>query len=556
MPISSRDLWFSLRLLSLVMLILPPPLRAQHASPKALHQAALSVFRLGNTREIDSIDPPFVDGGDANLVSRTLNEGLLVLDPATLRPQPGLAESWTVSSDGRRYAFTLRENLRWSDGSPLTIQDFIDAFKRNMHPETGAYYAAYMDVIEGAEAFRASGTAADWSKVAIRQLSLRELEIRLKEPAPYFLELLAQAIFLPQTVRTQKKAPGQGLPLSSGPFRLRSWALKDKMILEKNPYYHSATSVYLDEVQVFPIEDPKTAWNMYRAGELDWIRSLPASLIPKLRKMPDFHSSPILNTIYLRVNTKDLHLKDPRVRRAISMAIDRELLAEKVLREGQKAAYTFVAPGIEGYSAEPIISLDIPAARRLLDEAGYADRKKLPELAMIYPSNPMSERIGLALSAMLVRNLGVRMAPRNLERGVFYDRLNDLRYQIARSDWTLEYSDPRSSLEKFTSANVMNNLTGFADPTYDQLIATSSVEWDQEKRWKGFRRAEEILVGEQAALIPLFTNVSINLWKPYVKGMYDNPRLYYSIRHVRLERSTQASGAEKHRRSVQQEAKL
>ncbi len=204
------------------------------------------------------------------------------------------------------------------------------------------------------------------------------------------------------------------------------------------------------------------------------------------------------------------------------------------MREGQRPAYGFIAQGIPGYPSRPLIEENIPAARKLLADAGFPNGRNFPNMTLLYPSHPQSEKLALAISTMLKRALNINISPSGRERGVFYDKLENLRYDIARSDWTTEFNDPKSYLDKFTADNASHNLTGYADVAYQNLLDTASKIQEPMQRFSAFARAEQQLLVEDAVIIPLYFNVSSSLWKSHVTGLVDNPRLFYSLKSVAL----------------------
>jgi oligopeptide transport system substrate-binding protein len=230
----------------------------------------------------------------------------------------------------------------------------------------------------------------------------------------------------------------------------------------------------------------------------------------------------MLNTVYLRFNTTRGALKDKRVRKAISMALDRRTLADKVAREGQVPAHQFVTPGIAGYKSNFSIKEDVPAAKALLAEAGFPEGKGFPAQTALFISDEQSKNVITAISAMLKKNLGINVAPKNLERGIYYDALDALNFDIARSSYTAKFLDAKTFLDKFTGDNTYNNLTGFKSAEYDKLVDQAENEPDLGKRNGLWAQAEKILVDDEAVLVPLYNNTSINMWKPEVKGLHAN----------------------------------
>lgn len=511
---------------------------------KQAHAQPGKNLRIANSREIETLDPTQVDGSDAGLVADALFEGLVVLDPSSLEPKPGVAMSWEVSKDGLTYTFNLRKNARWSNGRTLTSEDFLFAWERALTPETGAYYSKYFDSIKGAEEFRKGKTkeARNFAAVGIVAKTPYTLVVTLKQPAPYFLELLSQAVFYP----VPKEAIGKHgkewtkpeYIVTNGPFSLLRWKLKDSLTLGKSQTYHDASKVKLDTITVFPLEDAKTALNMYNAGEIDWLRRIPNAQFSTLKSHPEFHSGKMLGTAYLRFNTTRGPLKDARVRQAISMAIDRTTLTEKVLKEGQVPAAQFVTPGMRDYLPAAQIKEDVQKARDLLAQAGFPEGKNFPALSVLFVSDDQSKNAMIAVSTMLKKNLGIHISPKNQERGVYYDALDALNFDIARSTWSASYMDAKSYLDKFTSDNTYNNLTGYANPAYDKLIKDASLQTDLKARNALFAQAEKLLVVDDAVIVPLYYSTSINMWKKSVTGLFVNPLDAHPLKSLDVDNRT------------------
>lgn len=494
-----------------------------------------NTLRVATSREIESLDPLFVDGMEAGLVAGSLFEGLTALDPQTARPQPGVAESWKVSEDGLTYTFQLRQDAQWSDGRTVTSQHFIDAWQRALHPASGAYYAYLFDPIEGAEDYR-KGKLDAFTKVHVRASGPKEIEVKLREPTGYFLELVSNPTYFPVRKDLIAAHPEDWLKpdrfVGNGPFILESWTHKQKIQLIRSPTYRGAHKVELDEALLFPIESFKTALNMYESGDLDWITRVPPHLVQKLQNRTDFRRGPSFSTVYLRFNTTSPNFADRRLRRAISLAIDRKILAEKVAREGQIAATRFVPAGLYGDLAqEQLVSMDVDEAKKLLN-AVIQEKGEIPPTELLFIADEQSSKIALAIAVMLKKNLGLVVAPKNLERGVFYSHLDRFNYDLARSSYTARFFDPMSFLEKFTSDNITNNLTGFANKTYDALIAQARKIPQEEKRAVLLRQAEAILVQEEAAIVPLYHNTSVNMWKENLVGLHTNPLGVHPLRNI------------------------
>ena len=510
------------------------------AQINSLSAAPLKEFNVGNGHEIESLDPIVVDGPDAGIVANALYEGLVTINPKTLAPQPGLAESWTVSSDLLTYTFNLRA-AKWSDGSSITNSDFLYSWQRALDPANGAYYAYFFDSIKGAEQFRKEAKAdkRNFASVGIKAQGKNKLVLQLSKPSPFLLSLLASPVFAPvkeeNVKKFGKKFTNPENLVVSGPFTLESWKLKDRLIVKKNKHYYDANNIDLDAITFYPVEDAKTSYNLYETGKLDWIKRIPLSQLNTIQKRPDFHTSPLLNTVVLRLNTTRGPLQNPDVRRAISMAIDRSVLADKVAREGQIPAYTLIPKGMEQYNSGFKINEEAQKARELLAKAGYPNGKDMPNLVLSFITDDHSKNVSLAVSAMLKRTLNINVSVKNQERGIFYDALDTLNYDIARSSFTAKYTDPMTFLDKFTSANLYNNLTGYKSKEYDALVEKSGSENNQTKRLQLLAEAENMLIEKDAVLVPLYFNASINLWKSKVVGLENNVLDLNLLKNIKIQ---------------------
>ena len=499
------------------------------------------VFRFANSRDPQSLDPAFLDARPETTIGRELFEGLVSYDPQTGKPLPGVAQNWTVSSDGRTYTFQLRTNALWSDGHPVLASDFIYAWKRLIEPSTAAYFPKlFTEYVEGAKEYakqREHGTG-DFSTVGISAPNEHTITIRLKHATPFYLEVVGMASYYPiPQHRVEKNNQAWAAPkniVGNGPFVLESLRRKDNVVLRKNTKYWDAKNVNIDKVIIYPIEDDKSALNMYKAGELDWIGAVPTILLPKLRKTTELHSAAILGTRYIRINTTKPELTNPKVRRAMSMALDRKILVERVLREMQQPAYSFVPAGLSNYSANAQITENIAEARKLMTEAGYPNGKGMPEISLLFQPNSQSSLVAIAISKMLGDALGVKVGQLRAEKGIFYDKLDSMSYDLALSNFSADFNDAESFLGKFASENVSENLTGFKNAEYDQFLKQASAFVNPKDRNRSLAAAEKILVIDQAAIIPLYHGVNIEMWKSYVSGLYMNPLGFHSLKNVTL----------------------
>ena len=299
-----------------------------------------------NGAEPESIDPAVVTGQLEGRVCYALFEGLLHFDRFG-KPQPGIAESWDLSSDGKIYTFHLRANARWSNGDPVTANDFLRSWKRVLLPETASEYAYLLYHIKNAEPFN-EGTLKDFSTVGLSAIDDRTFRVELEAPVPYFLDLCSFATLLPVHLPTVEKYGDDWIKpdklVNNGPFLLKEWRLNYRIRLQKNPLYWDAAHVALNTIDALPIDNSITAYNFYASKVADLILDkglTPPSLIPELKTRPDFHAAPFLGNYFIRFNVTRKPLDDVRVRQAFAMAIDRDRIVQKITQAGEPPAYSF-----------------------------------------------------------------------------------------------------------------------------------------------------------------------------------------------------------------------
>ena len=306
-----------------------------------------------NGAEPELLDPALVTAQATSRVAYALFEGLVIFDQEA-KIRPGVAERWEVSADGLLYTFHLRADACWSNGEPVTSADFVYAWRRALLPETGAEYASQLYPIAGAEAFN-TGKTKDFEHVGVVAPDAHTLKVRLTHPTPYFLDLCAFSTFLPvHRATVEAHSDWASKPahfLGNGPYLLKEWRLFDRVRLVKNARFWNASEVALESIDVLPAARPNTAFNLYATGAADLMLDkglAPTPLLGELRKRPDFHSDPFLATYFVRFNAKRAPFSDNRIRRAISLALDRRGVVEKITRGGEPPAASFVPPGTGG----------------------------------------------------------------------------------------------------------------------------------------------------------------------------------------------------------------
>ena len=507
------------------------------------------VLYFGNYGEPADLDPQVVSGTPEFHIMKALFEGLVMNDPKDLRPVPGVAERWDVSPDGLVYTFHLRANASWSDGQPVTADDFAQSFERILNPALAAPYADMLYVLAGAEAYNA-GKLKDFSKVGVKVLDAKTLQVTLRGPTPYFLLMLNHHAWFPSPIRIIDRFGSRydksnrwtrpGNIVSNGPFRLKSWRVGDAVVVVKNEKYWDAGKVRLKEVHFRPIESADAEDRAFRAGELHVTNSVPSAKIDSLRvARPSFlRLEPYYTNNYYAVNIDPAKqtnpaLLDVRVRRALALAIDRESLVRNVVRGGQAPAYSFVPPGPAGYEPREKLSYDPERARALLVEAGYPGGAGLPKISILINTLELNRSVAEAIQQMWKKELGVDVEIANKEWKVFLAAQNNLDYQVCRAAWTADYVDP-STFFDLMRARTGNNNTGYANPAYEKLVRDSLSAPDPAARVKLLQEAEAMVLRD-LPVIPLYFNTRDYLILPSVKGWYSNVLDDHSLKEVYLD---------------------
>jgi oligopeptide transport system substrate-binding protein len=459
---------------------------------------------------------------------------------AFAKAQPGVAERWDVSQDGRIYTFFLRQDACWSNGDPVLSEDFVYSWRRSMTPETGCEYASQFYPIKSAEAFN-SGKLTDFSQVGVRAKSQRELEVVLSNPTPYFLDLCAFVTYLPvHRATVEKHSDWSSNPLhftGNGPFLLEEWRLFDRVRVRKNKQYWNAGAVYLNSIDLLPASKPNTALNLYLTGAADVVIDkglVPTALMSSLKNRDDFHAAPFLGNYFIRFNTLRQPFSDPRVRRALSLVVDKSLLVEKITRAGETPAASFVPPGTgHGYEPPRGAEHDSDLARQLLREAGFPGGSGFPVFEYLYKGDSDLDRdIAVELQGMFQRELGINMQLRGQEWTVYLATQSALDFDLCRSSWVADYNDPNTFLNMFVTGDG-NNRTGWSSVEYDRLIALAAETSETDRRFSYFRDAENLLVNLEAPICPLYYYVGIQFYDAQkLGGMEENLLDEHPLRYL------------------------
>jgi oligopeptide transport system substrate-binding protein len=506
------------------------------------------VLHRGNGGEPQTLDQAHTSiDVEANIL-KDLYEGLTVYDVSG-NVTPGVAESWSVSDDGLTYTFKLREDAKWSNGDPVTADDFVFSFQRVEDPKEAAGYASILYPIKNAEAIN---TATADKPMAVDQLGMKAvdpktLEITLERPTPYFLQLLTHQTALPVNKASVEKFGADfvkpGNMVSNGAFTLVENVANDHITLAKNPNYWGADTVKIDTVIFYPTEDQAAAIRRFQAGELDLQYQFPADQTEFLKGQlgaDQVHIAPNLATYYYVFDTRHPPFDDVRVRRALSMAVDRDFLAQKIYAGAQLPAYSFVPPGIAGYeSAEAdfagMSQLDREdEAMKLLKEAGFGEGGKPLKIEIRYNTNANHEKVATAVADNW-KALGADVSLVNLDVKSHYAYLQEGgTFDVARAGWVADYADAENFLFLDISTNNTFNYGHYNNPEYDALMDKSYKERDLVARQKILHDAEALLMRDQP-IAPLMNSASLWLVSNKVKGFVDNAVNEHLSRYMSLE---------------------
>ncbi len=510
----------------------------------AFPAGADSIIHRGNGAEPETLDIHRSSGVPEANIQRDLFEGL-VTERADGSLAPGVAKAWSVSDDGLTYTFSLRDDAKWSNGQPVTAEDFVFAFRRALSPKTASDYAFILWPIRNAEAF-SKGDISDPKEIGVEAVDAHTLKITLAAPTPYFLGLLTHHMAYPAPRQAIEKHGRQwtrpGKLVSNGAYRLAEWQPQSHIRLEKNPHFHDERNVKTDAIVYLPTEDKNAELKRFRAGELDITEDVPSSQIPWIEKhLPKaFHSTPYIGTYYLAFNLTAKPFRDnAELRRALALAIDRKLLTEKVTRGGEIPALGWVPPGVEGYRAQQMAEADVDQkareakARQLYEKAGYGKGNPLT-IELLYNTSDNHKKIAIAVAAMWKKVLGVKTRLRNEEWKVYLDSRKKRDFQVIRAGWIGDYNDAYTFLSLFKSDVGQMNPSGYANPDYDALMRQAETTLDQKKRTALMQQAEAILLRDMP-LIPIYYYTTQHLVSPGIKGWEDNVMDVHPSRFLRRE---------------------
>jgi oligopeptide transport system substrate-binding protein len=501
-----------------------------------------TILRRSLQAEPDTLDPGKGLGFVDSQVDFDLYEGLTTRD-AGGNVVPGVASGWEVSADGKRWTFHLRPDAKWSNGEPLGAEDFVYTLRRDLLPSTASPGASDYEAIVGAQEI-VSGRDKDLTKLGIRAVDPHTLVIDLVRPMPLLADDLSQTLGMPLYRPAMEADPkGWGRPgqlVSNGPFTLSEWTPQSQIILRRNPTFHDAAAVAIDEVRWIVAEDDATALKRYRSGELDISRVPPTELDWAKRTLNgELHTAPFFGTEYLAFN---LHVEpfasNPALRKALALALDRATLNEKVNPADQPSTENLVPPGVPGYEPQSLWYHAMPmaerleAARKLMVEAGYGPGKPL-KLTVLYHTDSFIKKRLVAIAQMWREALGVDLVLANREFQVWLSEIRQHEFQVLWSDINTDLLDPQDFIGAYRSNAGESNEPGFSNAAYDQLAVAAASEGERAKRLRLMAQAERILMDE-VTIIPL-DNFSVHAAvRSTVSGWVDNPLNIHPSRYLGL----------------------
>lgn len=442
------------------------------------------------------------------------------------------AESYEVNEDSTVWTFHLRKEAVWSDGTPVTAADFINTMVRSLDPQSGNGYANYLFPIKNAEAVYNGEKGAD--TLGVESPDDYTLVMTLEKPCVYFLDLLRLPVYTPSCVKYADDVKSgwdtdTGTSVANGPFYLAEYVPEQYFVLKKNDKYWNAGAVKLDQITYRFFDDQQSMANAYETGEVDAATALQASVMELYEGEDDLVITDSIATRYIYPNLDVEPLDDVRIRKALNLAIDREELC-KIVGKDTEPTVNFVAKymkdkNAQGYFVdgdEPPFEENLNEARRLLAEAGYPDGEGFPALTYNYPSIEMDSDTAQVIKEQLEKNLNIEIELNAQELQVNYTERRAGNFELCRMNWTADFADPYTYLSMLLS-NSTYNCSGVRDEEYDALIEKSDTETDPKERSRILHEAEQLAVGEQFYIIPLYSMKSVNLIRPDIEGITQIP---------------------------------
>lgn len=498
-----------------------------------------NTLHRGLATDPESLDPQKARSVQAAHVLRDLREGLLKLSPDG-ELVAAAAESWQVSDDGLVYTFTIRDDARWSNGEALTADHFVLGLQRLVDPAVAGFYAQTVEDIVNARAIIAGRQRVD--TLGVKALDAKTLQITLERPVPYLLSLLTHPSTFPAFPGDFDATAGATGSASNGAYRLASWAPGSLLKLQRNTSYWNDEATAIDNVFYHVLVQDMTQLNRYRSGELHITDNVPPEHFGQVREEygEQLRVAPYLGTYYYGYNlTRPPFQGNKALRQALSMAIDREVLVNRIIGRGEAPAYSWVPPGTNNYDPPELGFSELTqqarndAARRLYEEAGYGPDNPL-SIELRYNTSATEQRFALAVQAMWAETLGVKTTLVAEEFQVLLENIRERSVtEVFRGSWIGDYNDAQTFLGLLQSSST-SNMTGYSNPDYDALLDRAAAQTDLERRRLYLEEAERLMLADHA-MIPLYFYVSKHLVHPAVRGWQDNVLDYHYSQHLSLD---------------------
>jgi oligopeptide transport system substrate-binding protein len=503
------------------------------AAPAMEKPAEPVVFRIVNGAEPESLDPHMIQGNVEHRIYEALFEGLFAYDPMTADSVPGLAESYTVSDDGLVYTFKLRKTA-WSDGVAITAKTVVDSWLRELDPNTAAPYAWFPAMfLAGAAEFNAGDAGPE--AVKIKAIDDYTFQMELIGPLPYVIGALPHYSFAVVPLHAiEKYGTAWTQPenfVGNGPFTLKEWKPQQYISVVPNDTYWDADAVQLDEIVYYAIDDNNTGYNMFLNGEVDWMTTVPQDQLDGAKMRDDFKANPQLATYYYVFQVERAPFDNLKVRKALALSVDRQALVDQVLRSGQIPAWGIVPP-MAGYAGLGEPTMDIEQAQKLLAEAGYPNGSGFPKTVLLYNTSEGHKKIAEFLQQEWEKNLNIVIELENQEWATYLSNRNEGNFQFSRAGWIGDYQDPNTFLDMFITGAGMNGGQ-YSNKMYDKYINDAARMAPGAARFETLMKAEEIMINQDQALMPLYYYVTLNMidtdkWG----GWYTNTMDFHPLKDI------------------------
>ena len=494
--------------------------------PAGVQLADKQTLVRNNGAEVQSLDPHKIEGVPESNINRDLFEGLVIGD-INGHPIPGVAESWD-NKDFKVWTFHIRKDAKWSDGSPVTAQDFVYSWQRLADPKTASPYASYLQYGHVANVDDIIAGKKPATDLGVKAIDDNTFEVTLSEPVPYFYKLLVHPSVSPvPKAAIEKYGEKWTQPaniVTNGAYKLKDWVVNERIVLERNTHYWDNAKTVINQVTYLPISSEVTDVNRYRSGEIDMTyNNMPIELFQKLKKeIPkEVHVDPYLCTYYYEINNQKAPFTDVRVRTALKLALDRDIIVNKVKNQGDLPAYTYTPPYTDGMKlVEPEWfkwSQDKrnEEAKKLLAEAGYTADKPLT-FNLLYNTSDLHKKLAIAVASIWKKNLGANVKLENQEWKTFLDSRHQGTFDVARAGWCADYNEPTSFLNTMLSDS-SNNTAHYKSPAFDKIIGDTLQVTDEAKRADLYAQSEQQL-DKDSAIVPVYYYVNARLVKPWVGG--------------------------------------